>query len=224
MLDYVYSCDRFSPEPDMSRSGASVWAGIVGSQTSQAVRTRRHRLAFAIDRTAMRIRNSRILCLAAGHLREAELSHALQSARVEELVAVDQDPLSLAVIEHDYSALPVSTMPGNVKQLAAGDLALGDFDLVYAAGLFDYLHDATATALLRKMLTFTRTGGEVLIANILPGHDAVGYMEAYMDWKLVHRTAVDLRRLLSALDPSLVGDACIGQEGTIIGYLTVRRR
>lgn len=222
MLDYVYSPERLGPTPEMSRSGALVWAGIVGSQTSQAVRARRHLIARMIDRTAMRIPNSRILCLAAGHLREAELSQALQSGRVGELLAVDQDPLSLAVIARDYAALPVRTMPGNVSQLATDTLPLGDFDLVYAAGLFDYFHDARATAVLRQMLAFTRPGGEVLIANLLPAHDAIGYMEAYMDWKVVPRTAADLHRLASEVTP-LVGDVWVEPEHETIGYLRIRR-
>jgi hypothetical protein len=224
MLDYVYSPDRLTPRPTMSRAGAAVWAATVGSRTGQAVRRRRRHLAARIDRVAMRVRRSRILCLAAGHLREAELSLALQAGRVEELVAVDQDPLSIAVIDRDCSALPVRTLCAEVERVAQGDAALGDFDLVYAAGLFDYLGEVSATALLRGMLALTRPGGEVLVANVLPRHDDIGYMEAYADWPLLDRTCDELRGMANGLDAAHVADAWTREDHRTFGYLTVRRR
>jgi extracellular factor (EF) 3-hydroxypalmitic acid methyl ester biosynthesis protein len=225
LLDYIYSPDRLSAKPDMSPLGALVWEHIVEAPCCEAARRRRRQLALTIDQAAERRAAARVLSVAAGHLREAELSIALRLHHVEELVALDQDLLSLRVIAHDYAALPVTPLHGTAQQLVRGELMVGDFDLVYAAGIFDYLRDSTAVALFRQMVHMTRPGGEVLIANILPGHPGVGYMEAYMGWTLVYRTLDELCELANMVDPNVVDQVSLHKDGlNTVGYLSVRRR
>jgi len=144
--------------------------------------------------------------VAAGHLREAELSVAVQTGRIQEFVALDQDEASLAVVSRDYAHLGIRTMPGSVRQILSGKAKLGQYDFVYAAGLFDYLSGPVAAALACRMLEITRPGGLMLIPNFLTSVPDSGYMEAFMDWHLIYRNHADMWALASALPQSAVAD------------------
>src|SRR5262249_8660423 len=72
---------------------------------------------------------------------------------------------------------------------------LGPFDFVYATGLFDYLPLAAAQRLTWTMFQMLRPRGRLLVANFLPGILDVGYMESFMDWKLIYRDRRDMIRL-----------------------------
>ena len=56
---------------------------------------------------------------------------------------------------------------GSVRQILSGKVNPGQFDFVYAAGLFDYLSAPVAAALTRRMFEMTRPGGMMLIPNFL---------------------------------------------------------
>ncbi len=86
---------------------------------------------------------------------------------------------------------------GSVRDLLTGNLQYANFDLVYAAGLFDYLTEKVARALVARMVTFLKRGGTLLIANFASGLTDAGYMEAFMDWRLTYRTRDQMRSLLS---------------------------
>jgi hypothetical protein len=64
----------------------------------------------------------------------------------ERFVAFDQDAASLAEVEAMAVSKAVEPIPGSISRLIAGRHDFSDFDLVYAAGLFDYLEDRTAKA------------------------------------------------------------------------------
>ena len=90
--------------------------------------------------------------------------------------------MSLAEIARAYAHLPVRTIQGTVRQLLSDEPALGQFHLVYAAGLFDYLEDAVAKRLIQRMWAMTVPGGRVKIANFMPDIPDVGYMEDEVWW------------------------------------------
>ncbi len=69
------------------------------------------------------------------------------------------------------------------------------FDIVWSAGLFDYFNDAIFVKLLRKFISWTASGGEVIIGNFSPQNPSRNYMELIGDWFLQHRSEDDLTRL-----------------------------
>jgi hypothetical protein len=88
-----------------------------------------------------------------------ELSRAVQTGKIREFVAFDQDETSLDLVARDCARLGVQTIPGSVRQILSGKAKLGQYDFVYAAGLFDYLSGPVAAALTRRMFEVTRPGG-----------------------------------------------------------------
>jgi hypothetical protein len=68
------------------------------------------------------------------------------------------------------------------------------FDLIWSAGLFDYLNDDYFKMLLNKMLNFVKSGGEIIIGNFSVDNPTRDYMECG-NWFLYHRTEEDLVRL-----------------------------
>jgi len=143
----------------------------------------------------------RVLSVASGSAQE--LVELL--AEVEELEA----PLEVTLFEQDKNALAhawrrlepavAARFPGRVRftflhdsikrLLRDPDLfaPFGEFDLVYSAGLLDYLAPRSATGLTRNLVGTTAPGGRVLVANMVD-HPARWFLEVPLDWPLVYRT------------------------------------
>jgi hypothetical protein len=102
--------------------------------------------------------------------------------------------------------LGVEAIAGSVRQILSGKLNPGRFDFVYAAGLFDYLNPSAAIALARRMFEMTSPGGMMLIPNFLVGARDRGYMESFMDWRLIYRDHADMQAMADALPATEVAD------------------
>lgn len=85
------------------------------------------------------------------------------------------------------------------RQLAA---ALGARDLIYSAGLFDYLNDRTFAALLNVLYGSLEPDGSLVIGNVAAHNPTRAFMEYCLDWYLVHRSSKDLLKLASHLSPA----------------------
>src|SRR5207245_2941876 len=64
----------------------------------------------------------------------------------------------------------------------------GKFDLIYSAGLFDYLRAPTAVQLARDFYSRLEAGGQLIIANMVPENPSRWFMEHHLDWSLLYRT------------------------------------
>jgi extracellular factor (EF) 3-hydroxypalmitic acid methyl ester biosynthesis protein len=222
IIDYIYGFEDHKPAPEgTSEIGKQIFKYGLSRPAPVAVRERRRIAASNIDAVANKIHKPRILALAAGCLREAEISSAVKEHRIGELVALDQDPESLAIVKKEYSKYGVSTLCADICSLMKQYIQLGEFDFVYATGLFDYLNRPFARRFARIMLAMTKPGGQVMIPNFVPDIPEVGYMEAFMDWKLVYRDGDDL---LDLFDQSDLSDYDLFEgENKNIAYLIVRK-
>jgi extracellular factor (EF) 3-hydroxypalmitic acid methyl ester biosynthesis protein len=64
----------------------------------------------------------------------------------------------------------------------------GGYDLVYCAGLFDYLTDQICRRLMERMFNLLAPGGLLLATNVAPCNPLRYGMEHMLDWNLVYRT------------------------------------
>ena len=161
-----------------------------------------------------------MLALACGHLREAHISAAVVGRQLSEVVALDQDPLSLSIVRATCAGLPVTCVPAGVGDLLKGRVELGEFDLIYAAGLYDYLPDALARRLTNVLWGHLKFGGKLVVANFVRCWEAA-YMEAVMEWYLLYRDESSVRAFAADLSPTNA-EVSLDDDG-VIAYLTLTR-
>jgi extracellular factor (EF) 3-hydroxypalmitic acid methyl ester biosynthesis protein len=68
------------------------------------------------------------------------------------------------------------------------------YDLIWSAGLFDYLDEKTFTMLLSRQLDFIKDGGELVVGNFSLNNPTRDYMECGK-WFLYHRSPDDLIKI-----------------------------
>jgi SAM-dependent methyltransferase len=225
LLDLFYGAESTRAYvDDATPLGRQIYRYTSGAPAARALRRRKELLATMIDKVAAS-GPTHILTLGCGHLREAELSAALQQHRVDRFLAVDRDPDSLRVVREKFGPLGVETSLSTVNELIEGADQLGRFDLVYAAGPYDHLNRWMATRLTDALFGTTRPKGLLLVTNFVHGIKDVGYMEAFMDWHLNYRNPADMFSLTSSLPEADVADRrTFAEESGGIVFLAVRRR
>ncbi len=203
LIDHIYGYQQ----PAMAALEAAIYAFTTSAPATRAVRYRRHVLALAIDRCLHeRAAASRILAIACGHLRELDASRAISQITPQRFIALDQDANSLAEVERCFGRYGVTPVEATIKDLIAGRRSFDTLDLVYAAGLYDYLNDDLAQRLTARLFDMLAPGGSLLLANFVPDVPDVGFMEAAMDWWLIYRDEAAMRCTLG-----LVSEAAIAE-------------
>jgi len=225
LLDFIYGREEgWQPPEGTSELGRKVFEYLTLTPACEGVRARRGFIADLLDRLVNEVARPHVLSIAAGHLREAELSSAVRRRKVGRYVALDSDPASLKEIERSYGRFGVEPFLATIRQLLTQKVDLGLFDVVYSTGLFDYLQETTAQRLTWVMFQMLRPGGRLLVANFLPGIPDLGYMESYMDWKLVYRTRLEMMEIAAAIPQAQIRDLRIfAEENQNILFLQVTR-
>jgi extracellular factor (EF) 3-hydroxypalmitic acid methyl ester biosynthesis protein len=222
--------------------GNNTYAKIVNSiplrtDTAQAHRNRIDKLAEGITAEARRVndqgRTFRVLNVGCGPAAEVQafIENSWLSDRTEfDLVDFNQATLEcaesqLSVAIRQYRRRTVvryqhQSVHQLLKQASGRTLdAKPGYDLVYCAGLFDYLNDRICGRLLRLFHAWTMPGGLVVVTNVHPRQSARGFMEHLQEWNLILR---DEKQML-ALAPGL-GRQTISTEATGANvFLDIRR-
>jgi extracellular factor (EF) 3-hydroxypalmitic acid methyl ester biosynthesis protein len=179
-----------------------------------------------IDDAAAIKPNARVLAVAAGHLREADLSIALQRGKLREVVALDQDAKSLEEVDLRYTTqgMPITTVCAPIRDVISGRYKVEDFDLIYSAGLYDYLDASTAAMLTHRLFRGLNPGGKLVVTNFLHGTPDLGWMESLMDWYLIYRTQDEVNAFASAVATDEIARRHAYKCPTgCIGYLSLRK-
>jgi extracellular factor (EF) 3-hydroxypalmitic acid methyl ester biosynthesis protein len=167
---------------------------------------------------------ARILSLAAGPAIELRrwLEGDPRIMRPVELLLLDQDPnahetahrqLSRLLVERHGGELPVTVTclhfsvrqilkPQSEEERDVVDRVLAGLDLVYCAGLYDYLPEPVARRLTEMMYARLRPGGRMLLGNLMEAPDTTWIMEYVLDWPLTYRTHDAMLALASGLAPA----------------------
>jgi extracellular factor (EF) 3-hydroxypalmitic acid methyl ester biosynthesis protein len=224
LLDFIYEPQAALPQDAI---GNEIFAYTTNAAAPRAVRHRGDAIANLVDTVAEELRQPpRVLSVACGHLREVRLSKALVAGKVAEWLAIDQDEKSLDVINRDYGHLAVTTRHGSVKQILVRGLNDWGFDLIYAAGLFDYLSQPVGRRLCDVLFAALNPGGRLLVPNFMPGIKDAGYMEAFMDWFLIYRTEAQVRDLTFGIPTSELSDirSWTDAEQNVVYVMAQKRR
>lgn len=208
----------------LTRLGAALHAWIDGRPAAASVVERRTILAAEIDAIAARREAPRVLSIACGHLREAQASDAVQRRAISEFVALDQDAESLEVVDREQREYNVRVERASVRRFVTSGAALGAFDLVYSAGLYDYLNEQDGKAVTEAMFRSLRPGGRLIVANFAPELRDIALLEAFMDWRLIYRDDHAVAALADGIPSECVAARSTKRDGAgNVVYLTIDR-
>jgi hypothetical protein len=190
------------------------------SSVGSAVVARQSNMIEAIKRCIAKDKPVRIVSLASGPASEiCKLIRATESLEHPvEFILIDQDADALAFAKEQlrkalaekssskfrvkvtcvHIAIKQMLRPGFAEHAAHLKRVLGGADLVYSAGLFDYLRDSFASTLLFLMFTLLTPGGELFIGNARDTAQ-MWMLDYVVSWHLIFREKEDFLRLVAPL-------------------------
>ena len=184
LIDLIY--DRQVPA-NTSELGRSLFVTTTSFQACEGVRRRRD---YAEERvTGAHAAGKRICVLACGHFREGD---RLPDQDAGNITVVDQDALSLEVVRARHGKTIRIVENNAILFLRSAAARHEKFDLIYTLGLTDYLDDRAMRLLYKCAAACLDPPGQFLVANFMPSHLAVGWMDAVMDWRLICRSENEL--------------------------------
>ena len=145
-IDYFYGYD--GPEEADTPIGRTIFNVSMTQSMCESARYRRVLLAQMIDEVAHSLSSAHIVSVACGHLRELDISDAIRNGNVSRFVALDRDAESVARVkqEAERRGLPVEVVCASVANIIRREFKRSDVNLIYAAGLYDYLQSAYGEA------------------------------------------------------------------------------
>jgi extracellular factor (EF) 3-hydroxypalmitic acid methyl ester biosynthesis protein len=171
-------------------------------------------LSKAADEAAAADKQVRILNVGCGPVQELQLffSNHKEAKRFSfDLLDFNAETLAYAkrqieAITEDQEEPPkVTYILKTVQELLRQAIELQDspqtYDIIYCAGLFDYLSDRVCTKLVRLFYQWCEPGGRVIVTNVHSSNPVKGLMEHVMEWHLVLRDEADMERLAPDLGP-----------------------
>jgi CRP-like cAMP-binding protein len=174
---------------------------------SLAIRGRRKLLKEEISRLSSELvaqgKNTRIMNLACGPNRELFdfLQQCEYSEKVEAL-CVDVDLEALQYTNQFVNIFPhrasIRLLSENVIKWSIGRTSqqFGTFDIIYSAGLCDYLDTRLFRALITQCYNHLNPGGTVILGNFAPYPDSI-FLDKLLRWELNYRTEDDLKELFA---------------------------
>lgn len=201
----------------------------------EAVRARMEQSAAAIARRALETSADELRVVSIGSGAATDLLQAAtllpEAARAKlryALVDIDDDALAFANRRLDAALRPEQTTPHreNLFRLAKGKRGAAitaGADLVICTGLFDYLSDADAAAMLSLFWNGLAPGGQLYVGNFAPHCPTRAYMEWLGNWYLIYRTVDEFAAIAAAAGIST--NACrIGADRTGCDLFLVARK
>jgi len=134
-----------------------------------------------------------ILNLGCGSCRDVkEIYESLNNGHTIHFHCVDSDPraveyakelLNGKIDEYDINLYVANVFRLNIDR---------KYDLIWSAGLFDYLEKRVVILLLKKIWRYLKDNGRIIFGNFSPKNPTKNGMELVGKWYLIHRTASEL--------------------------------
>jgi extracellular factor (EF) 3-hydroxypalmitic acid methyl ester biosynthesis protein len=227
LLDLIYQDPSTQSIVDQCTAmGQQIYSYMIEAPAARAVRLRRDLIAATIDDVAGDVASPDIFSIACGHLRETQLSNAVQDGRIRRFYGLDHDAETIGYGVDALAPLGVQLLHGNALHLLKGQFKdLGHFDLIYASGLFDYLNHNLARRLAEVMFGMLKPGGRMLIINAIPGMRDTGYMESFMGWSLIYRELDELVDIASCIPRDEVAEQDVFlEDNQNFAFLQLRKQ
>lgn len=167
------------------------------------------KLRFECERRVSRGK-TRIFNLACGPA--VEVQRFLRECEESDLAEIDLLDFNSETLEYTRERIQEARMSGgretpvryfqrSVHQLLraatqGGEEEFANYDIVYCAGLFDYLSQRVCKRLVDLFCTMIRPGGIVIVTNVAMSNPRKAWMEYVMEWNLIYRDENDMRDLV----------------------------
>ena len=209
MMEAIY---RNKPEGE-GNLGLLIDKYCLNTTPARAVRERRRLLAKLLEKEARaRVENEckstnkiNIMNLACGSNRELfDFLKKFEATDLIEAICIDADKDALEYTSEKVDVFPheaeIMLMQENVVKWAIGRSRhnFGKQDIIYSAGLTDYLDDRLFIALVKKARDYLKPGGVLILSNFSINNPNKAWMDHILQWKLIHRSKQDLERLFRA--------------------------
>ncbi|MCX8155353.1 MAG: class I SAM-dependent methyltransferase [Verrucomicrobiae bacterium] len=204
--------------PSLYAQAVNVW--LLRQYPSQAHRNRirflTEKLVQETARVSLQHRCARIFNLGCGpaheiqnFLRESALSDWAEFTLLDfnqETIQHAQQVLEKARQEHQRQCrlqLVKKSVMSLLKEAGKSGAAEagGGYDLVYCAGLFDYLPDRTCQQLMNLFYQWLAPGGLLVATNVFPCQPFRHMLEYLLDWRLIYRDPKQMLALKPAAAP-----------------------
>ncbi len=130
---------------------------------------------------------------------EGALSHSHDALRR----ALDHpDKRGLPVdLQHLHFSVRQLIKPRDASEKHVVESLLKDIDLIYSAGLYDYLPEPVAKILTSRLYDLLRPGGKLFLGNLCVAPDTTWTLEFVLSWHLIYRTPESMLRIAEGLEP-----------------------
>ena len=194
--------------------GSSAFAKLLNFAllNTEPVVAHRNRIDFLVDRLrsecAKRVvkGKTRVFNLACGPA--VEIQRFLRDYDESDLAEVDLLDFNAETLEYTRERIDESRRAGgrntqvryfqrSVHQLLraatqGGEEDFTNYDIVYCAGLFDYLSQRVCKRLVDLFCTMIKPGGIVIVTNVAAANPRKAWMEYVMEWNLIYRDEAEM--------------------------------
>jgi extracellular factor (EF) 3-hydroxypalmitic acid methyl ester biosynthesis protein len=176
----------------------------------------------------------RIASLGCGPAREIEalLTESPELGPRLDVALIDQEERAIAHCERTLAPLMKKTgarvkfIRESLRTLLTRDALsakLGKRDLIYSAGLFDYLDDRMFSRIVSVLYEALTDGGRVAIGNVAAHNPSRWVMEYFSEWFLIHRSPEELLKLSGDLTPAPRQMTVASEPSGVNLFLLIRR-
>jgi extracellular factor (EF) 3-hydroxypalmitic acid methyl ester biosynthesis protein len=198
--------------------GSSAFAKLLNFAllNTEPVVAHRNRIDFLIEKLRSECLRrvgtgkTRIFNLACGPAMEVQ--RFLRECEESDLAEIDLLDFNSETLEYTRERIQEARMGGgrethvryfqrSVHQLLraatqGGEDEFTNYDVVYCAGLFDYLSQRVCKRLVELFCTMIRPGGIVIVTNVAASNPRKAWMEYVMEWNLIYRDEDDMNDLV----------------------------
>ncbi|WP_246052927.1 PilZ domain-containing protein [Leptospira semungkisensis] len=122
---------------------------------------------------------------------------------------LDQDPRAITEAKHgiriallkNHKQVDFHCLNVEIARFAANPgkyVSQTGIDMIYSAGLFDYIKMKTAQKICSHLYSLLNQSGEIFLGNFSDASDEIGIMEV-MDWSLIYRSDEELMKFADSI-------------------------
>jgi len=204
MMEMIY---RNEPDGD-GKLGRLVDGWCLNTKAASAVRCRRDLMSNLLAQWSRKRGDTRkifrIMNLACGSNRELfDFLGKTNDTRRMEITCIDADPEALEYTNQHVNVMPhnasIRFMQENVVKWALGRTAhhFGQLDIIFSAGLMDYLDRRMFQKLAERCYDHLKPGGVLILGNFGETSPNRAFMDHILKWNLIYRSEQELTDILA---------------------------